>query len=104
MDPREFPTKGNLMLAKNSLALAHQGYDPMDKKRNILLKELMSLIDEAKDIQEQIDTTFTKAYACLQRANIEHGISKVGIYRPDRGFNPDPDPQYHGDGDTICEV
>lgn len=77
MDPREFPTKGNLMLAKNSLALAHQGYDLMDKKRNILLKELMSLIDEAKDIQEEIDQTFTKAYACLQRANIEHGISKV---------------------------
>ena len=49
MDPREFPTKGNLMLAKNSLALAHQGYDLMDKKRNILLKELMTLIDEAKD-------------------------------------------------------
>ena len=49
----------------------------MDKKRNILLKELMTLIDEAKDIQEKIDTTFTKAYACLQRANIEHGISKV---------------------------
>ena len=77
MDPREFPTKGNLMLSKNSLALAHQGYDLMDKKRNILLKELMSLIDEAKDIQEEIDQTFTKAYACLQRANIEHGISKV---------------------------
>ena len=77
MDPREFPTKGYLMLAKNSLALARQGYDLMDKKRNVLLKELMALIDEAKEIQEQIDSTFTKAYACLQRANIEHGISKV---------------------------
>ena len=33
MDPRTFPTKGNLMLAKNSLALAKQGYDLMDKKR-----------------------------------------------------------------------
>lgn len=77
MDPREFPTKGNLMLAKNSLALARQGYDLMDKKRNVLLKELMALIDETKEIQEQIDSTFTKAYACLQRANIEHGISKV---------------------------
>lgn len=77
MDPREFPTKGNLMLAKNSLALARQGYDLMDKKHNVLLKELMALIDEAKEIQEQIDSTFTKAYACLQRANIEHGISKV---------------------------
>ena len=35
MDPRTFPTKGNLMLAKNSLTLAKQGYDLMDKKRNI---------------------------------------------------------------------
>ena len=65
------------MQAKNSLALARQGYDLMDKKSNVLLKELMALIDEAKEIQEQIDSTFTKAYACLQRANIEHGISKV---------------------------
>ncbi len=77
MDPREFPTKGNLIAAKNSLALAKQGYDLMDKKRNVLLKELMTLIDEAKEIQEEIDSTFTKAYACLQRANIEHGISRV---------------------------
>ena len=76
MDPREFPTKGNLMLAKNSLALANQGYELMDKKRNILLKELMGLIDEAKGIQEEIDSTFTQAYACLQRANIEMGISR----------------------------
>ena len=32
MDPRTFPTKGNLILAKNSLALANQGYELMDKK------------------------------------------------------------------------
>lgn len=77
MDTRTFPTKGNLMLAKNSLALAMQGYDLMDKKRNILIRELMNLIDQAKDIQEQIDVTFTYAYQCLQEANIEHGISET---------------------------
>ena len=77
MDPRTFPTKGNLMLAKNSLTLAKQGYDLMDKKRNILIRELMDLIDEARDIQNEIDSTFTYAYSCLQRANIEHGISMV---------------------------
>lgn len=65
------------MLAKNSLALARQGYELMDKKRNILIRELMSLIDEARDIQEEIDSTFTYAYQCLQRANIEQGISMV---------------------------
>ena len=77
MNLNTFPTKGNLILAKNSLALASQGYVLMDKKRNILLRELMGLIDQAKDIQEQIDSTFTHAYKCLQHANIEHGISLV---------------------------
>ena len=51
MDPRSFPTKGNLILAKNSLTLARQGYELMEKKRNILISELMGLIDESKDIQ-----------------------------------------------------
>ncbi len=77
MDLRAFPTKGNLMAAKNSLALAQQGYDLMDRKRNILIRELMNLIDEARDIQDEIDSTFTYAYSCLQRANIEHGIDTV---------------------------
>ena len=77
MDPRTFPTKGNLMLAKNSLALARQGYELMDKKRNILIRELMELIDEARSIQEEIDSTFTYAYQCLQRAKIENGISTI---------------------------
>lgn len=77
MDPNTFPTKGNLILAKNSLSLASQGYDLMDKKRNILLRELMNLIDEAKDIQAEIDVTFTEAYKALQKANIELGISYV---------------------------
>ncbi len=77
MDPRSFPTKGNLILAKNSLSLAKQGFELMDKKRNILIRELMDLIEQAKDIQEQIDSTFTYAYKCLQRANIENGINTV---------------------------
>jgi V/A-type H+-transporting ATPase subunit D len=77
MNPNTFPTKGNLILAKSSLALASQGYELMDKKRNILIKELMSLIDEAKGIQSEIDVTFTSAYKSLQKANIELGINYV---------------------------
>ena len=77
MNLNTFPTKGNLILAKNSLALASQGYVLMDKKRNILLRELMGLIDQAKDIQAEIDATFTSAYKALERANIELGINFV---------------------------
>ena len=77
MNPNTFPTKGNLILAKNSLALARQGFELMDKKRNILIRELMELIDEASDIQSEIDSTFTAAYQALQKANIEMGIHNV---------------------------
>ena len=77
MDPNTFPTKGNLILAKNSLALALQGFDLMDKKRNIVVRELMDLIEEAKGIQSQIDQTFRSAYAALQKANMEIGINTV---------------------------
>lgn len=77
MDTTAFPTKGNLILAKNSLVLSRQGYELMDRKRNILIRELMQLIDQAKDIQSQIDTTFTQAYRALQKANMEIGISNV---------------------------
>ena len=69
MDPNTFPTKGNLILAKNSLALSKQGYELMDKKRNILIREMMELIDQAK--------TFRTAYAALQKANMEIGIAFV---------------------------
>ena len=79
MDPNTFPTKGNLILAKNSLALSLQGFDLMDKKRNILIREMMNLIDEAKGIQSQIDVTFREAYAALQRANMEIGINTVQL-------------------------
>jgi V/A-type H+-transporting ATPase subunit D len=77
MNPNTFPTKGNLILAKNSLSLAKQGYDLMDKKRNILIRELMELIDTAKNIQNEIDVTFSAAYKALQKANIEMGIRNV---------------------------
>lgn len=77
MDTNSFPTKGNLIIAQNTLHMSQQGYELLDKKRNILIKELMDLIDKATDIQNQIDITFKEAYAALQEANIELGISNV---------------------------
>ncbi|MBE5039439.1 V-type ATP synthase subunit D [Ructibacterium gallinarum] len=71
------PTKGNLIIAKNTLALCRTGYDLLDKKRNILIREMMNLIDEAKKIQSTIETTFSEAYSALQQANIDIGIDTV---------------------------
>ena len=42
------PTKGNLIAAKHSRGLAQTGFELMDRKRNILIRELMGMMDTAK--------------------------------------------------------
>ena len=77
MDMTLFPTKGNLMIAKNTLALSRQGYELLDKKRNILVREMMNLVEKAKVIQDKILVVFAEAYEALQEANVSLGISVV---------------------------
>ena len=77
MDQKTFPTKGNLIAAKNTLNLSMQGYELLDKKRNVLIREIMDLNEKAKDLQQNIDRVFSDAYASLQKANIEMGIVNV---------------------------
>ncbi len=69
-----FPTKGNLIKAKRSLRQARMGYELMDRKRNILIREMVELTDEAKKLRDSIDATYTEAYKALQRANISMGV------------------------------
>ncbi len=68
------PTKGNLLATKKSLELSRTGFELLDRKRNILIREMMALIERASSIQEQIDTTYAQAYKALQMANISLGI------------------------------
>ena len=80
MADQVFPTKGNLLNIKKSLSLANLGYELMDRKRNILIREMMSLIDTAKKIRDEIEDTYKRAYDALQRANISMGISENVAY------------------------
>lgn len=68
-----FPTKANLMATQKSLSLAKLGYELMDRKRNILVREMMQLVDEAKEVEGTINEAYKKAYASLQKANITLG-------------------------------
>ncbi|MFW6298237.1 MAG: V-type ATP synthase subunit D [Bacillota bacterium] len=71
---RVFPTKGNLMALKRSRELAQMGQDLMSRKRNILIREMMTMIDDVKKLRDEISETYRKAYAALQEANITLGI------------------------------
>lgn len=69
-----FPTKGNLIALSKSNKLAKKGYELMDRKRNILMREMMTLLTDVKMLREEIADTFKRAYQALQEANITLGI------------------------------
>lgn len=68
------PTKANLMAMQKSLSLAKLGYELMDRKKNILVREMMQLIDEAREVEQNINEVYKKAYASLRMANITLGL------------------------------
>ena len=69
-----FPTKANLMATQKSLDLAKLGYELMDRKRNILVREMMQLVDKARTVEENIGAADQKAYRALKLANITLGV------------------------------
>lgn len=74
MNVQTVATKGNLIATKKSLELAKVGFELLDKKRNILVREMMALISRATEIQDKIDLAYSRAYLALQTANITLGI------------------------------
>lgn len=84
-------TKSNLMAAQYSLELASKGFELLDKKRNVLVMNMMGFIDRAEEIQQKMGEIFNEAYEALQVANITMGISTIGEIAQSipeaRGFN-----------------
>lgn len=69
-----FPTKSNLIATQKSLELALLGYELMDRKKNILVREMMQLVDSAKTIRAEINECYERAYHYLRLANITLGF------------------------------
>lgn len=71
-----FPTKGSLIKVKRSLYQANLGYELMDRKRNILIREMVMLLDKAKELRGSIEEIYETAYLALQRINITLGVTE----------------------------
>jgi len=71
------PTKANLIKSKNLLEFSKNGFDLLDKKRNVLIREMMSLMEKVKDIQTRMTDTFKEAFEALQVANVSMGIHEL---------------------------
>lgn len=123
MAARVSPTKGNLMKIKKSLELAKVGYDLLDRKRNILIRETMGLIDSAADIRSRIAESYRVAYQALEEANMSMGIvdefaafvpvengltissrSVMGVEIPTVSLDPVPTDNYFGFRRTTAKL
>lgn len=71
------PTKSNLQKAKRALVVAKNGYGLLDRKRAVLLRELMAVLDEARKAQTEANDNLAKAFGSLQAANIRLGADAV---------------------------
>ncbi len=68
-DEQVFATKGNLINLKKSLELAQTGFELLDRKNNILIRETMAMIDEANSIQSSISVVHRRRLRrCVQGA------------------------------------
>ncbi|HWR11589.1 MAG TPA: V-type ATP synthase subunit D [Rectinemataceae bacterium] len=61
------PTKTNLINEKRSLGLALQGYDLLEKKREILVIELLKRMDELGLLEKEIQELTEKSYRHLRK-------------------------------------
>ncbi len=70
-------TRSSLLSIKQQLALAQEGYRLLNKKRDVLVREILRMIQDAESVQAQVDEQFKKAYASLQEARAAMGTERV---------------------------
>lgn len=77
MNGQTAATKANLMRLKSSLEFSQKAFELLDKKRNVLIREMMTLVDRSKEIQEEIAIVFSDAYKALEMVNVSFGTEYV---------------------------
>jgi len=71
------PTRINLIETKKTLNLAESGREVLERKRDILLRELRNSIYEAERTREELLESLGKAYQKLRDANMAKGSETV---------------------------
>jgi V/A-type H+-transporting ATPase subunit D len=62
---------------RDSLGLAREGYEILDKKREVLTTELMHVAHEAADLQHKVWALLAHAYSALRDARLAMGRERL---------------------------
>lgn len=71
------PTKSNLLAMKEQLAVSTNGYDLLEEKREILVRELIQMVDKVQDLEEDLDEAINKAYPSFKKMLMLDGADQV---------------------------
>jgi V/A-type H+-transporting ATPase subunit D len=71
------PTRINLIQTKKTLSLAESGREVLERKRDILLRELRSNVYDAERTREDLLEILTQAYRSLKEANMAKGSEAI---------------------------
>ncbi len=71
------PTKTNLLTMRHELEFAKLGHELLDQKRNILVIELLTLVDQATEFQGRVQEALREAYHAFQEAVLRMGKLRV---------------------------
>jgi V/A-type H+/Na+-transporting ATPase subunit D len=71
------PTRSNLIRIRQDLQFAREGYEILDRKREVLTTELIRLAHEASALQEKMWKLQASAYRALERAQLQMGREHV---------------------------
>jgi V/A-type H+-transporting ATPase subunit D len=71
------PTQSNLLQIEQDLAFAQEGYEILDRKREVLTTELIRLAHDAGAFQQEMEALLAGAYRALEDARITMGQEHV---------------------------
>ena len=71
------PTRTNLIRIKKDLRFAREGYEILDRKREVLTTELVRVAHEADVIQKEVWKLLETAYRALEKARLTLGSDHV---------------------------
>jgi V/A-type H+-transporting ATPase subunit D len=71
------PTRSNLIRVKKDLRFAREGYEILDRKREALTSELVSVAKEADAVQKEVWALLATAYEAMEKARLVMGSDHV---------------------------
>ena len=76
--PSQLPrTRASLLQLRQSLSEAHDGYALLERKREVLLREVWDLMRAARQHEGRVAERFDAAHAALRRARLDAGSERV---------------------------